>query len=270
MMQKLTGIFSSDGYGMQIVLTIFLLCIVCGGAYWLFHLLFAHRLRYSGLVRNRIPRLGLVDIFSLDRQRQLIIVRRDNVEHLLMIGGPNDLVIESQIIRGTNPHNVAGNSREVPNSSVSTVPEPMIDPILRPTPPVVSALNDSILRTPSSPPDSPKGQEEPVVAAKAPILPKTDKPASLRPASSTARPHLPSPITPLRSKPSLETVFKSGNFGNSANSANDIKTSKIAEPAGGGAVSSATDRVEPAKQGTAFRDLESLESEMMRLLGREG
>jgi len=49
--------------------------------------------------RARVPRLGLVDAFDLDRQRQLVIVRRDNVEHLLMIGGPNDLVIESQIIR---------------------------------------------------------------------------------------------------------------------------------------------------------------------------
>lgn len=47
----------------------------------------------------RLPRLGTVDAFDLDRQRQLVIIRRDNVEHLLMIGGPNDLVIESQIIR---------------------------------------------------------------------------------------------------------------------------------------------------------------------------
>ncbi len=49
--------------------------------------------------RTRLPRLGTVDAFDLDRQRQLVIIRRDNVEHLLMIGGPNDLLIESQIIR---------------------------------------------------------------------------------------------------------------------------------------------------------------------------
>jgi hypothetical protein len=52
-----------------------------------------------GSGRSRLPRLGVVDAFDLDRQRQLVIVRRDNVEHLIMIGGPNDLVIESQIIR---------------------------------------------------------------------------------------------------------------------------------------------------------------------------
>ncbi|HTV33604.1 MAG TPA: hypothetical protein VME69_10975 [Methylocella sp.] len=58
--------------------------------------------RRSRLPRNgraRVPRLGMVDAFDLDRQRQLVIIRRDNIEHLLMIGGPNDLLIESQIIR---------------------------------------------------------------------------------------------------------------------------------------------------------------------------
>ncbi len=49
--------------------------------------------------RARQARLGLVDAFDLDRQRQLIIVRRDNTEHLIMIGGPNDIVIESEIVR---------------------------------------------------------------------------------------------------------------------------------------------------------------------------
>jgi hypothetical protein len=49
--------------------------------------------------RARQPRLGVVDIFELDRQRQLILLRRDNVEHLVMIGGPNDLVVEASIVR---------------------------------------------------------------------------------------------------------------------------------------------------------------------------
>ncbi len=62
-----------------------------------FRLAFGRRLRMSG--RGRQLRLGIVDAFDLDRQRQLVIVRRDNTEHLIMIGGPNDILIESQIIR---------------------------------------------------------------------------------------------------------------------------------------------------------------------------
>lgn len=52
--------------------------------------------------KNRQPRLGVVDTFSIDRQRQLVIVRRDNVEHLIMIGGTSDLLIESNIVRAAS------------------------------------------------------------------------------------------------------------------------------------------------------------------------
>ncbi|MDB5558288.1 MAG: hypothetical protein JWQ36_1222, partial [Enterovirga sp.] len=49
--------------------------------------------------RARQPRLGIVDVYDLDRHRQLILLRRDNVEHLLLVGGPNDLFIETNIVR---------------------------------------------------------------------------------------------------------------------------------------------------------------------------
>lgn len=59
------------------------------------------RLKFKGQAggRTRQPRLGVVDVHDLDRQRQLILVRRDNVEHLLMIGGASDVVIETNIMR---------------------------------------------------------------------------------------------------------------------------------------------------------------------------
>jgi flagellar protein FliO/FliZ len=65
----------------------------------IFRFAFRRRVRLPRNGRARLPRLGTVDAFDLDRQRQLVIIRRDNVEHLLMIGGPNDIVIESEIIR---------------------------------------------------------------------------------------------------------------------------------------------------------------------------
>ncbi|MBM6580507.1 flagellar biosynthetic protein FliO [Microvirga sp. BT689] len=65
--------------------------------------------------RSRQPRLGIVDVYDLDRQRQLILLRRDNVEHLLLIGGPNDVVIETNIVR------VAG--ARIPAPSADTAPE---------------------------------------------------------------------------------------------------------------------------------------------------
>ena len=53
--------------------------------------------------RGRQPRLGIVDVYELDRARQLILLRRDNVEHLLLVGGPNDVVVERNIQRSQRP-----------------------------------------------------------------------------------------------------------------------------------------------------------------------
>lgn len=66
----------------------------------IYRLTIGRGLRAAPGARARQPRLGIVDAFDLDRQRQLVLVRRDNVEHLIMIGGPNDLLIEPAIIRG--------------------------------------------------------------------------------------------------------------------------------------------------------------------------
>ena len=45
----------------------------------------------------RGTRLGINEFCEIDETRRLVLVRRDNVEHLVLIGGPQDLVIESGI-----------------------------------------------------------------------------------------------------------------------------------------------------------------------------
>jgi hypothetical protein len=42
-------------------------------------------------------RLGISEYHEVDKSRRLVLVRRDNVEHLIMIGGAQDLVIEPGI-----------------------------------------------------------------------------------------------------------------------------------------------------------------------------
>ena len=99
----LQAFFSSEGsYALQF-LVIFLVILVL----FLIAALLFMRLSGRGLTlsagtgqRGRQPRLGIVDIYELDRQRQLILLRRDNVEHLLLVGGPNDVVVERHIQRG--------------------------------------------------------------------------------------------------------------------------------------------------------------------------
>jgi len=56
----------------------------------------------SAAARGRQPRLGVVDHANLDSRRRLLIIRRDNVEHLVMVGGPTDVVVETNIVRGAS------------------------------------------------------------------------------------------------------------------------------------------------------------------------
>jgi hypothetical protein len=67
-------------------------------AAWLVRRFAANRLG-GGAARGRQPRLAVVDAASVDGRRRLVLIRRDNIEHLLMIGGPGDVVIEQNIVR---------------------------------------------------------------------------------------------------------------------------------------------------------------------------
>jgi len=49
--------------------------------------------------RGRIRRLSVSDTAQVDEKRYVVLVRRDNVEHLVMIGGNSDVVIEQGIVR---------------------------------------------------------------------------------------------------------------------------------------------------------------------------
>lgn len=47
--------------------------------------------------RNRKARLAVMDATAVDSHRRLVLVRRDDVEHLILIGGPTDVVVEQNI-----------------------------------------------------------------------------------------------------------------------------------------------------------------------------
>jgi flagellar biogenesis protein FliO len=47
--------------------------------------------------KSRQQRLQVLDAAAVDTRRRLVLIRRDGIEHLIMIGGPTDIVIESGI-----------------------------------------------------------------------------------------------------------------------------------------------------------------------------
>jgi flagellar protein FliO/FliZ len=71
-----------------------------GLAAWLVRRFASNRLG-ANTNRGRMPRLAVIDAAAVDGRRRLVLVRRDNIEHLLMIGGPSDIVVESNIVRAS-------------------------------------------------------------------------------------------------------------------------------------------------------------------------
>lgn len=115
----------------------------------------------SGSYRSR---LAVMDAAEVDAQRRLVLVRRDEVEHLIMIGGPTDIVIEQNI---TGPGRSA--ARPVAEAPVATVPLAERQAERTRTEPPVSA-SPAIHHEPSPAPDR-RAVEEPRVERRQPVAP---------------------------------------------------------------------------------------------------
>jgi flagellar protein FliO/FliZ len=82
----------------QFVITLVVVLLVILLVFWLIRM-FTNGNLGAGQTRGRQPRLAVLDALPLDQRRRLILVRRDNVEHLILIGGPSDVVVEPGIQR---------------------------------------------------------------------------------------------------------------------------------------------------------------------------
>jgi hypothetical protein len=71
--------------------------------------------------RGRAPRLAVIEAGAVDGRRKLVLIRRDNIEHLIMIGGPTDIVVEANIVRGQS-------TRDAASSRVSSAAENLARP----------------------------------------------------------------------------------------------------------------------------------------------
>jgi flagellar protein FliO/FliZ len=126
-MQFLTSLFGGSENSFvtaALALGIVLVLIVLG--VWVLKVSF----RASNQLTRRNKRLTIIDSINVDTKRQLIIVRRDNVEHLILTGGPTDVVIEAGIpaekpglparrVTAPGPAGPAQADRQTPSQPVS-------------------------------------------------------------------------------------------------------------------------------------------------------
>ncbi|MBB3234196.1 flagellar biosynthetic protein FliO [Phyllobacterium endophyticum] len=109
--------------------------------------------------RNRQVRLSVTDAAAVDNRRRLVLVRRDDVEHLILIGGPSDVVIEQNIRqfarqqRAEPAASTAVSEPEKPEPRASEEPRgqqqravPAAPPTQPPSPPVQAAPPSQVQR----------------------------------------------------------------------------------------------------------------------------
>ena len=148
--------------------------------------------------RGRQPRLAVIDAAAVDGRRRLILIRRDNVEHLLMIGGPSDVVVEANIVRAAAPARDAGAQRQPADALPRPIPmgEGNMWP-LQPEP------------APAQRPPRQPAAEEPMPWHNEPEAPPMPPPPPRRPEART-EPRVemrPEPrVEPIRPEPRVEPI----------------------------------------------------------------
>jgi flagellar biogenesis protein FliO len=101
---------------------------------------------FNQRVRGRKgQRLGITEFHEIDKTRRIVLVRRDDVEHLILIGGNQDVVIESNIESGL-VNETSSRTRMVSEEPMAMrAPKPAVfgsrRPILRSVEPLMT--NDS-------------------------------------------------------------------------------------------------------------------------------
>lgn len=256
---------------------------------YIFRLLFGQKIRAPG-PRKGQRRLDVIDTFELGRDRQLVVVRRDNVEHLILIGGPNDVLVEGSIPRMEGREQRPAPAREKEGAAADWPAPPASGPTPQPTPapqapgrtappaepprrrPVEAAASETapnLGQQPSPgtslPPDlfAPSSPQRPVAPAAAEAPPP-------RPASPglTPRPAAPQPPPPRVSAPPF--LARTQRVVGPPSPRKDVPNSPAPKE------NSLPPREAPPAQksanaqtpDTSSDPLDTLEAEMARLLGR--
>ena len=82
--------------------------------------------------RNRKNRLAVMDATAVDSHRRLVLVRRDDVEHLLLIGGASDIVVEGDIRIGQHQRRSPTSQPEPAREIQPPAPQPPQPPVAQP------------------------------------------------------------------------------------------------------------------------------------------
>ncbi|MDP3525178.1 MAG: flagellar biosynthetic protein FliO, partial [Hoeflea sp.] len=167
-----------------VIVAIALLALV--GVFWIIRARSTSTFIRGG--KNRQPRLAVLDATAVDTRRRLVLIRRDDVEHLIMIGGPSDIVIESRIVHPADDHFAppqAAPAQKAAPQRTEPQPEPMPRPAAAAAQKPMSPARPQPQPQPQPQPRRPEPVREPELA-RSPSPPSPPQPSPSAPASSPA------------------------------------------------------------------------------------
>ena len=85
------------GFEADTILYYFFVLVIISVAFVLLTIWMKSSNPIAKFTRKRGMRLKIKEYMQVDNQRYLVLVQRDNVEHLILIGGNNDILIEKSI-----------------------------------------------------------------------------------------------------------------------------------------------------------------------------
>ena len=130
--------------------------------------------------RNRKTRLAVMDATPVDSHRRLVLVRRDDIEHLLLIGGPTDVVVERDIRLAAprRPVLTGGGSPHPTPQQPARQPQPAVRHVEQPA---RSGDSGQMPAAPKLAPVPAKPAPAPVPTAAPPPVPHNEQPAARQP-----------------------------------------------------------------------------------------
>lgn len=174
---------------------------------WLIRRFSGSRVLQGSWARGREHRVEVIDATVVDAKRRLVLVRRDHVEHLVMIGGTNDFVVENNIAPPPDVAAIraAAHQESVEKAVAKKTPEAKIE-----APQTAAPAPQAAARTipqPQPRPATPAAKPAPTRAPSQTTAPAAQRTAPQAPARPTTAPS-PEPAKTPSSEPAFDDMAK--------------------------------------------------------------
>jgi hypothetical protein len=177
--------------------------------------------------KAREPRLMVLDAAAVDPKRRLVLIRRDEIEHLIMIGGPTDIVIESGIVDRNRPAARAAAGDEIAVSRTVTSAQP---------------VSGAAEMRPTAPPTTPAADPRPLPAR----APDPSRTAASVPSDRVLSERPQVPVAESRAAAAAASVAGRSSGQSSSPSSAQVSSQSSAQQSGWPTETSASDRVAPS------------------------